>query len=1078
MVKQYILKNRKNNFKKFISVFFVTVMIFASLSAISLLVNPVKAGNLLNSTVGTFEKNHSISKTVFAQGETIYGYGNIGRNGLMRLIIRDPNNKVVHISNEIDGKAVFTNWTLPLDAQVGEWDIQIQYHWIIWWTIRTAHFYVGFETNPILSNSCDVDMVLMIDSSDSYNSIDLRYIKKAAFESFVDPILSSTQSNIGIIDFDSYVVSSLLPTNDYLDIEKTIERIGHILDIEYTNWDVAISKAYSMLEDSGLIVIITDGNPTLPRGKAISSAIEIANAAKSNGIRIISVGVEGHGILGGELNIANLKAISGSNVSTAPTDAISVNTDAVTCNVSDLDDVLFNLTAVLSSRSIVVQKFIDGEPAKDWEFNAEVTSGIVEPSSGLTDETGSMVFNVVIKPGETITHVNITETMRTGYYFVDAVAFVCSEQIMGDDGIDSLRNIPVVRNNCPIKCIFNNTVNYPPILKDQTPLNSSLNQELSFVWSVCIEDPEGDNFNWTIECSNGQSNSINCDSNGTKELSLNGLDYDTKYVVWVNATDNYTATRKWFNFKTREKATPPNPNNFTVIANGRFQMNLDWADNGDNLTYIEWNSKENWLRGAGIEIYNNKGTSYQHTGLDNGIQYFYQAWSYNETDNTYSLLYSKANDTTTNNQVPLQSNEKPLNSGTDVTSEQSSLSVNIADSEGDLMDWTIEASNGDSNSSSIPMANGTISCDLTTPLSYDANIIWHVNITDGFDWNNRSYYFTVESKPSDDSNDGNNSNDDGEVAPPSKPTADAGGSYKTYVGLELTFDGSGSTGSITSYSWKFGDGYTGTGVTPAHTYMMVGEYTVELTVTGPGGSHKDVEHVTVVKKPNVPPINPEIDGPRNGIKNTEYSYVAVSNDEDNDEIGYIFDWGDGETTTTNFLPILTITTQTHKWDAAGRYTITVKAFDGQTESGITEYPILINTHIVSNIGHLKDTDSNGIYDIFCNSTTGGVTNIEQQNSGTYLIDENGDGKWDHVYDIETEEISNYKSNSIDQADNTLIIALVLLFSTIPLILFLIIKWNQDKKNARINSPSKKLQLRGKMVKKVKYLKDKLPSFLF
>ena len=41
-------------------------------------------------------------------------------------------------------------------------------------------------------------------------------------------------------------------------------------------------------------------------------------------------------------------------------------------------------------------------------------------------------------------------------------------------------------------------------------------------------------------------------------------------------------------------------------------------------------------------------------------------------------------------QVPSQSNEDPLHSVTGVDSEQSSISVNIADSEGDLMNWTIE----------------------------------------------------------------------------------------------------------------------------------------------------------------------------------------------------------------------------------------------------------------------------------------------------------------------------------------------------------------------------------------------------
>ena len=38
-------------------------------------------------------------------------------------------------------------------------------------------------------------------------------------------------------------------------------------------------------------------------------------------------------------------------------------------------------------------------------------------------------------------------------------------------------------------------------------------------------------------------------------------------------------------------------------------------------------------------------------------------------------------------------------------------------------------------------------------------------------------------------------------------------------------------GSIVSYSWRFGDGTTGKGAAPAHTYAVRGTYRVRLTVT-------------------------------------------------------------------------------------------------------------------------------------------------------------------------------------------------------------------------------------------------------
>lgn len=54
--------------------------------------------------------------------------------------------------------------------------------------------------------------------------------------------------------------------------------------------------------------------------------------------------------------------------------------------------------------------------------------------------------------------------------------------------------------------------------------------------------------------------------------------------------------------------------------------------------------------------------------------------------------------------------------------------------------------------------------------------------------------------------------------------------------LTVTFT-SGSTGTISSYAWTFGDGSTSTEQNPVHTYATAGSYTISLTVTGPGGSN-------------------------------------------------------------------------------------------------------------------------------------------------------------------------------------------------------------------------------------------------
>jgi len=71
------------------------------------------------------------------------------------------------------------------------------------------------------------------------------------------------------------------------------------------------------------------------------------------------------------------------------------------------------------------------------------------------------------------------------------------------------------------------------------------------------------------------------------------------------------------------------------------------------------------------------------------------------------------------------------------------------------------------------------------------------------------------------------------------PTADPGGPYSGTVNAAVSFDGTGSAdsdGNIVSYDWTFGDGASGTGVTPSHAYTAAGSYTVTLMVTDNEGA--------------------------------------------------------------------------------------------------------------------------------------------------------------------------------------------------------------------------------------------------
>jgi len=74
-----------------------------------------------------------------------------------------------------------------------------------------------------------------------------------------------------------------------------------------------------------------------------------------------------------------------------------------------------------------------------------------------------------------------------------------------------------------------------------------------------------------------------------------------------------------------------------------------------------------------------------------------------------------------------------------------------------------------------------------------------------------------------------------------------------FAPLEVQFTDQ-STGTISSWSWNFGDGSTSNERDPVYTYTQPGGYTVSLTVTGPGGSDTETlaNLIQVEEAPSAP----------------------------------------------------------------------------------------------------------------------------------------------------------------------------------------------------------------------------------
>jgi hypothetical protein len=88
------------------------------------------------------------------------------------------------------------------------------------------------------------------------------------------------------------------------------------------------------------------------------------------------------------------------------------------------------------------------------------------------------------------------------------------------------------------------------------------------------------------------------------------------------------------------------------------------------------------------------------------------------------------------------------------------------------------------------------------------------------------------------------------------PTADADGPYSGSVNSPINFDGTGSSdpdGDVLTYDWTFGDGNTGTGATPSHSYSAEGTFDVTLRVTDPAGLFDD-DATTATVRNEVPVV--------------------------------------------------------------------------------------------------------------------------------------------------------------------------------------------------------------------------------
>jgi PKD repeat protein len=231
-----------------------------------------------------------------------------------------------------------------------------------------------------------------------------------------------------------------------------------------------------------------------------------------------------------------------------------------------------------------------------------------------------------------------------------------------------------------------------------------------------------------------------------------------------------------------------------------------------------------------------------------------------------------------------------------VTSGTAPLAVGFTDASTNTpTNWDWYFGNGtkfsDAQNPSVTLAGGTYTVSLYTSNAY------------GGDWENKTDYITVSTP-----------------APVASFTSD-----KTTgtVPLNVSFTDA-STGEITSYLWNFGDTASSTLKNPSHLYTTVGTYTVNLTVTGPGGSatRTQTNYITVR---DALPVAAFSGTPTTGTVPLNVSFSDAST-------GVItsYLWNFGDTTTS------TLKNPSHNYTAAGTYTVKLTVSNSGGSNTITK----------------------------------------------------------------------------------------------------------------------------------------------
>ncbi len=313
------------------------------------------------------------------------------------------------------------------DLEVGVWKTATNNNAVRVGAISASiNYNLPITTNPELSETCGLDIALVMDTSESinYDGVDGIGMTKTAYTQFVDAFLPETPTMFSVTEFNVTATPLLGMSGDQTAINSAIDdaEIGG-----WTNWQDGLTVGANSLsggraDKPDLIIFASDGNPNRygnpPSAEppldqiyfyqpALDAAIETANDIKAGGTRIITLGV------GATVTEDNLLAISSGDAYYSA------------ANFNELAATLKDIASDLCGGTVTVTKMIDHDNndqtppiagGAGWDFTV---------SNGITNENGTTDVNgqtsaIEVDQGT----FEIAEDLDDDYELVDATCSI------------------------------------------------------------------------------------------------------------------------------------------------------------------------------------------------------------------------------------------------------------------------------------------------------------------------------------------------------------------------------------------------------------------------------------------------------------------------------------------------------------------------------------------------------------------------------------------------------------------------------------------------------------------------------